>query len=469
MLIIFVVLLLFPFSCHNSPGRDQENGQNTEDDFTQVIKDGVLHVVVDYNSTNYFVYRGRPMGFQYELLKKLAEDLKLELELVVSNNLKETFDGLNSGRFDLVAKNLTVTKERGEMVNFTNPLLLTRQILVQRKPEGWEDMDEQELEGKLIRDQLDLANQKVVVQKNTAYYNRLMNLSDEIGDSIIIEEDTIYGVERLVALVAHGEIDYTVCDENVAMVNQGYYPNLDIATPISFNQKLAWAVRKKSVELLNYLNTWIGNFKQTKEYERIYAKYFRINRTKLRISSGYHSVSGGKLSLYDEQIRELSVRYGWDWRLIASIIYQESRFDPEAESWAGAMGLMQLMPETADIFGVIEIYKPRENITGGLKLLNWLDKQLMDSIPDRNERLKFVLASYNVGLGHVKDAQRLAKKYGKDPFLWEDNVDYFLLNKSASKYYKDPVVRWGYCRGEEPFHYVSDVLERYGHYTNLLN
>lgn len=165
----------------------------------------------------------------------------------------------------------------------------------------------------------------------------------------------------------------------------------------------------------------------------------------------------------------MSVRYGWDWRLIASIIYQESRFDPEAESWAGAMGLMQLMPETADIFGVIEIYKPRENITGGLKLLNWLDKQLMDSIPDRNERLKFVLASYNVGLGHVKDAQRLAKKYGKDPFLWEDNVDYFLLNKSASKYYKDPVVRWGYCRGEEPFHYVSDVLERYGHYTNLLN
>lgn len=432
------------------------------------MKSGKLRAVVDYNSTNYFVYRGKPMGFKYELLQHLAKDMGVELEISVSNNLSETFDGLNRKRYDLVAKNLTVTKKRDETIEFTEPLEQTRQVLVQRKPNNWQQMSFRAMEDSLIRNQLDLGGKKIYVQKNTAYYRRLVNLSDEIGEEITIVQDSIYGVEQLVAMVSKGDIDYTVCDENVAKVNQTYYNNLDIETPISFPQNIAWAVRNGSEEWLSYLNNWIRNFKKTATFAVLYRKYFENSRSHAMVSSTYHSIGGGQISPFDDLIKKAANKGNMDWRLLAAIIYRESRFDPYAESWAGAYGLMQIMPESADLFRINEFEEPEQNIKVGVRLLNWLDKNLREDVPDSTQRIKFVLASYNVGLGHVKDAQRLAKKYDKNPQIWEDNVDYYLLNKSASKYFKDPVVRWGYCRGEEPYNYVNNVLTTYRDYRNII-
>lgn len=465
------LLVILLFSCKTKVVNKEEIRKQSVAirDFDQIRQSGELRVVIDYNSTNYFVYRGKPMGFQYELLKKMAKDLDLELRLVVSNNLKETFDGLLSGNFDLVAKNLTVTKERNKIVQFTSPLTLTRQVLVQRKPKEYEQMSEKELESVLIRNQLDLAHKTVVVQKNTAYYTRLLHLSEEIGEPINIEEDTIYGVERLMGLVASGEIDYTVGDEHVALVNQSYFDNLDVKTPISFKQKLGWAIRQNSPNLKAVINSWIAENKNTIEFRNIYNKYFKARRAQPRMESEYLSLNGGKLSRYDKLVKKMSNQYSWDWRLISALIFQESRFNPKAESWAGAYGLMQVMPETADRFKVEEFEAPKENMTVGLKMLTWLDDHFRDEITNRHTRLKFVLAAYNVGLGHVKDAQRLAEKYGKNPKKWDANVAEFLLNKSSSKYYKDPVVKWGYCRGEEPYNYVNEILDRYHHYQNLIN
>ena len=176
----------------------------------------------------------------------------------------------------------------------------------------------------------------------------------------------------------------------------------------------------------------------------------------------------GRISPYDEIIKREAAAKNWDWRLISAIAFQESQFDPAATSWAGASGLMQLMPETANAFGVTDINDPEENIRAGIRLLSWLDSQLKGDIQDENERLKFVLASYNVGLGHVKDAQRLAGKYGKDPFRWKNNVDEYLLKKSQTSFYTDPVVKWGYARGIEPYEFVNIVLNNYGHYKNVI-
>jgi len=434
----------------------------------RILKSGKLKAVVDYNSTNYFIYRGRPMGFQYELLQHLAKDMGLKLEISVSNNLNETFDRLKKKQTDLIAKNLTVTKKRNELFDFTVPLDQTRQILVQRRPNNWEKLTTEQIEDSLIRNQLNLANKTIYVQKNTTYYRRLQNLSDEIGAEITIVEDSIYGVEQLVGMVANGAIDYTVCDENVAKVNQTYFSNLDITTPVSFPQNIAWAVRQSTPEWLSYLNNWILNFKQTKEFAVLYKKYFEVNRSQPRVLDDYHSISGNKISPFDDIIKQKSKMVGIDWRLTAAVIYQESRFEPEAESWAGAYGLMQIMPESADLFNIQDYEEPDKNVEVGVKLLKWLDDNFKQEVPDSLERIKFVLAAYNVGLGHVKDAQRLAAKYNKIPIVWSNNVDYFLLNKSASKYYKDPVVKWGYCRGEEPFNYVNKVLNTYHHYTNLI-
>ena len=469
MLILSGFVLSLTISCKKGHEKSERISLTEETNILgEILETKKLRVVVDYNSTNYFVYKAVPMGFQYELLKSLANKMNVKLEIVVSNNLAETFEGLQTGRYDLAAKNLTITKERSEIIDFTEPIEQTRQVLIQRLPENWQDITTEELESKLIRNQLDLAGKSVHVQKNTAYYRRLQSLSDEIGRNINIIEDTIYGVEKLVGLVANGEIEYTICDENVALVNKTYYPNIDISTPVSFQQNLAWAVRKGADNWLNYLNKWIMEFKESLNYRIIYQKYFLSRRSKYMVESEFHSINGGRISVYDDIIKDISGKYNWDWRLISSIIYVESKFKPDVYSWAGAQGLMQLMPTTADFFDVEDINDPKQNVEGGVNLLTWLNDYFKPTITDSTERVKFVLASFNVGLGHVKDAQRLAKKYDKNPHKWKDNVDYFLLNKSLEKYIKDPVVKWGYCRGEEPYRYVSKVLNNYQHYSNLI-
>jgi len=153
---------------------------------------------------------------------------------------------------------------------------------------------------------------------------------------------------------------------------------------------------------------------------------------------------------------------------VASVVYQESRFEPQATSWMGAYGLMQLMPGTAEIYGVDSMSPPEENLSAGISYLKSIDGRFADIVEDPNERKKFVLAAYNVGIAHVFDARRLAEKYGRDPNIWDDNVDFFLLNKSDPKYYNDSVVYYGYCRGDEPFKYVNDILYRYEHYLNVI-
>ena len=373
---IFLLLFLFScvlFSCHN---REKEKTTVNEvkfiNDLKRIKESGKLRAVVDYNSTNYFVYRGRPMGFKYELLQTLCSDLGVDLEIVVSNDLQETFDGLTNKRFDLIAKNLTVTKQREKSVDFTVPLEQTRQVLVQRKKENKNDTV-------YVKSTLELAEKKVHVQKNTSYYRRLVHLSEEIGQHIEIVEDTVFGVEQLVERVAEGKIDYTVCDENVARLNRTYYPNLDITVKVSFQQNLAWAVRSGSDEWLNYLNEWILSFKKTNKYKQLYHRYFESPRIAARMDSDFHSIKGGQISKFDKIVKDISLKNNWDWRLISSIIYHESRFNPNAGSWAGAYGLMQVMPATAERLGIENIEDPVQNIKAGILFLNWLERQFQET------------------------------------------------------------------------------------------
>jgi membrane-bound lytic murein transglycosylase F len=237
---------------------------------------------------------------------------------------------------------------------------------------------------------------------------------------------------------------------------------------ISFPQNIAWAVRKGSVEWKAYLDKWITEFKDTRKYHFIYYKYFESPRIAERTNSDFNSISGGRISKYDEMIKEVANQYRWDWRLISAIIYHESRFNEEAGSWTGAYGLMQIMPATAEAFEVENIENPKQNVKGGILLLNSLNNQFLKVIPDSTERVKFVLAAYNIGLGHVNDAQRLAKKYGKNPLVWENNVDFYLQSKSEEKYFKDEVVRFGYCRGEEATNFVKNVTNNYRQYLNVI-
>ncbi len=462
--IFFVITFLF-LQCKqiNNPPVNIYNP--TSLDIIQENK--ILRVVTDYNSTSYFIYRGQPLGYQFELLQNLADYLNVKLEVIANNDMDEKFDMIQNGDVDLIAVNLTVTKERKKKVLFIEPHLTTRQVLVQRKPENWRKLSKNIIKENLIQSQLELAGKTVYVQRNSSYLKRLKNLSEEIGDDIHIVE-TEYGVEQLIEKVVNGEIEYTVCDENVAMVNNTYYDNIDISLPLSFSQNLAWAINKEDYKLKEVIDKWMNDFKETKRYTLIYKKYFKSKRTAQIFESDYFVLNSGSISPYDDYIKKFSLDINWDWRLIASMIYQESRFNPDAKSWAGAFGLMQLMPNTAKRFGVDSLSHPGMQIKAGIKFLKWLDN-LYSDVDDIQERSKFVLASYNVGPGHVMDARKLAEKYGKNPNIWENNVDEFLLKKSEALYYSDPLVKYGYCRGKETYEYVNEVVERFEHYKNLVN
>jgi len=251
-------------------------------------------------------------------------------------------------------------------------------------------------------------------------------------------------------------------------VNQTYYPNLDVQTAVSFPQNLAWAVNAQADELRKEINNWLTEYRKSTRYAVIYNKYFKNRRSASIVKSDFFTLSSGKISQYDEYIKEYSREIGWDWRLLASLIYQESRFDPKARSWAGAFGLMQLMPSTARRFGITTSSPAAAQIRAGTQFIQWLDRRFDDAVPDPEERIKFILAAYNVGPGHIFDAITLAEKHGADPAVWHDNVETFLLRKSDPKYYRDPDVKYGYARGRETYNYVTQVLERYEHYKNLI-
>lgn len=474
-LIITSLLILSPAffeACDRGNGADADmniSRDKTEmSDLDQIREKGRLVVAADYNSTSYFIYRGQPMGYQYQMLQELAKYLDLRLDVQVSSDIDETFNQLNTGDIDLIAINLTVTADRKKKVAFTYPHSQTRQVLVQRMPENYRRLNPRQVEDSLIRNQLDLAGKTVYVQKGSVYAERLKTLSNEIGSEINIIQVPVES-EQLVHMVARGEIEYTVADENVASVNKTYFPIIDIETAISFPQNLAWAVRKDSDELKAEIDTWLQDFRQTSRYAVIYNKYFRNQHTVNMVSSDYYVLGSGKISMYDDVVKRESERIGWDWRLVSSMIYQESRFNPNAVSWAGAFGLMQLMPATAGRFGVSRTSSPESHIRAGVSFIKWLDKRFEDEIPDPDERVKFVLAAYNVGKGHVDDARRLAEKYGDDPNVWEGSVGKWLLNKSQPKYYRDPVVKHGYARGVETTNYVVQVMDRYEHYKNIVD
>lgn len=449
-----------------SPGEVEIQAQILE----QIQNRGTLIAGTEYNSHTYFLYRGQPMGYQYDLLNAFAEHLGVKLEVQIITDLEQAFEGLESGAIDILAVDLAVTSDRSQRMDFSLPINQTRQVLVQRKPEAWRKMATMdEVEAQLIRNPLELARETVFVQKGTSYRMRLENLSREIGDSIFWVEDSIHVVEELIAMVAEGEIDFTVADEHVGLVNAKYHPDIDVRTAISFPQNLAWGVKKGALGLKREIDQWLEPFAKSNTYAFLYNKYFRNPRSAYIARSEYNSLRGGKISPYDEVLRLKSDEIDWDWRLVASLVCQESAFNPNSRSWVGAFGLMQLMPATAALFGVDSTATNQEQIAAGLRFIKWLDTKLENEITNPRERIKFVLASYNVGIGHVLDARRLARKYDKDPNIWTHSVDSFLLQKSLPRFYKDPVVQYGYCRGLEPFKYVNEILERYAHYQNLID
>jgi membrane-bound lytic murein transglycosylase F len=456
--------------CTSHKDRQKETAPPFYKDLGEIKKDGRLRALTTYSGTSYFLYRGKAMGFEYELLERFAQHLGLGLEITVTSNIDSMFSELNDGHVDLVAHGLTITAERKKQVSFTDFLYLTQQVLVQKKPDNWRKMKWIDIENALVHDAIELIEDTVSVRRNTAYFQRLNNLSEEIGDRIFI--DTLPGhlsTDEIIKMVVDGDIKYTVADQNIASINASYYPILDIDVPISFSQRVGWAVRPNAPKLLEALNHWIDSIKNEVDYYVIYNKYFKNEkRFRKQVQSEFYSLNNKKISRYDDLIRKHAEKIGWDWRLLASLVYQESQFDPKAGSWAGAAGLMQLMPATSKELGVKDRTNPEQNIRGGTAYLKQIGENFT-MIEDSVQRIKFTMASFNCGYYHVRDAQNLAKHEGLNPAVWDDQVENIVLELSYPENYNNPVVHYGYVRGIEPYVYVRQIFERFDHYRQFID
>lgn len=429
---------------------------------------GTLTVLMDNSIASYYIMKGQPRGFDYDILNWYCKDHGLNLNVKIVPNFDFILDSLLAGSGDMAAGNLTITGERVRKVNFTLPLHYTRQVLVQRlTPEARRSRAVRK--EWLVDHVLELEGKSVYVNKTSSFADRLYNIIRENGINVdVVEVAADVGYTRLIEMVSEGEIDLTVADENIARMHRAYYPNIDINTAISLTQAIAWAVPTQNDSLLASLDTWLAEKTKSARYNIIYNKYFSSNP---RRNESIREIRGGKISAYDEMIKLHAEEINWDWRLLAALIHQESRFNPSAQSAFGATGLMQVMPTTGERFGVTpeQLLIPDRNLTAGTGFIKWLEAYWKRKMTDTTDIDKFILASYNVGLGHVIDAKNLAEKYGLETEVWYDNVEVMLKNKMLPKYYNDPVCEHGYCRGAEPVNYVRKIMRTYQYYVEFTN
>ena len=261
--VIIVLALLFCFRrCDN-----QQKQPLPPRDYADIIREGVLRVATEYNSISFYVDGDTVTGFNYELIQAFGRDKGLRVDISPYMSFEDRLRGLSEDRYDVIAYGILATSKLKDSLLLTSPIVLNKQVLVQRKATGEND-------SLYIRSQLDLAQRTLHVIKGSPSILRIQNLGNEIGDTIYIKEIEKYGSEQLISLVAHGDIDYAVCDESIARAAADSLPQIDINTAISFTQFYSWAVSKQSPVLLDSLNAWLDRFQKEEEYQKIYKKYY---------------------------------------------------------------------------------------------------------------------------------------------------------------------------------------------------
>lgn len=419
-----------------------------------------LRVATLYSPTSYFLYRDQEMGYDYSLVTQWAEEKGMVVDLTVAPSMARLVEMLDSGDIDLAAYEIPVTAEYRQQVVACGPEYVTTQVLVQPLKDGKPE----------ITDETQLIGRDVYVEAGSKYDYRLRNLDSELGGGIRIHEvdrDTLI-TEDLVGMVSDGTIPLTVVDSDIARINKTYYRDLDVSLPLSFPQKASWGVAPGNEWLADSVNEWFLQEAPKRRQAELLKRYFELSKNGDADFTGAISLdlSKGVISPYDAIFRSAAKKMGWDWRILAAVGYAESGFKTNLVSWAGARGLMQIMPRSAVAYGlpIEKIEDPQANIEAAARILADLDRSLAKKVPDSKERLKFVIAAYNSGIGHIYDAIALAGKYGRDPQVWDGNVEQALLMKANPEYYSDPVCRNGYFGGRHTVAYVrkvSGLLERF--------
>ena len=445
--LVTIVLFVVLGACNN---KTSEN--DSVIDSVQYKLPDTLRVATLYSPTSYFIYRDAELGYDYSLVSQFCKDKSVAFHLVIAPNMSRMIEMLDSGKVDLIAYEIPKTSEYKSWVRHCGVVNYTTQVLVQplinKKPS--------------ITDVTQLVGKDVYVEKDSKYHQRIENLNDELGGGInvhIVDKDTLI-TEDLIRMVSNGEIPLTIVDSDIASLNKTYYKDLDVSLQLSFSQQSSWAVSSKAAPLAKIIDEWFAQEAPSAKYTELHKRYFELSKNERRVYT--IDFSKGYISNYDAYFKKYAAQTDWDWRLMAAQAYVESRFDSTAVSWAGARGIMQLMPSTAQGYGLTSrIAYIDDNIRVASLLLQKLNNLLKKHVEDPQERMKFVIAAYNSGLAHIYDAIALAEKYGMDPKIWDGNVANAVLMKSKPEYYNDPVCKYGYFRGYQTFEYVNSVMDFY--------
>lgn len=421
--------------------------EHTEEcrDWDAIVAAGRLRMLTVNAPVTYYLWQGERLGFEYELVQSFTEAHDLELEVIVAPGIGGLLEGLAACRGDMIAAGLVATDGRVELgLRFTRPHMHIREVFVTA--------------GEPILDLAGLAGRRIAVNPKTSYAATLKDLGPGPGFEVeFVDRST----SAILADVSAGRLDATLADSHRAELESAFDPRLSLGLALPAEKGLAWAVREEDEELLRRLDGFVREHYRGYGFNVLRNKYF-VNQRRMA-KQREHRITGDMLSPYDDLVRSVAEAAGFDWRLIVAQMYQESGFDPSRVSFAGAQGLLQVLPRTARDLGVdaARLKDPETGIAAGVAYLRWTRERFPD-LPV-GEQILFALGAYNAGHGHIRDGRRLARQLGLDGSLWFDNVEQAMLKLAEPEYAEQSV--YGYVRGTEVVRYVREIRDRYRLYV----
>jgi membrane-bound lytic murein transglycosylase F len=413
----------------------------------RVKEDGVLRVITRNSPATYFQDRNGETGFEYELVKRFADDLGVELKIETADNLDDLFNQL--GQPDgpvLAAAGLVSSEKRLQQARFSHPYLeVTPQIIYrngQSRPTS----------------AADLVGKRITVLKGSSHAEQLAELKKQYPGIEYDESDAVEVVD-LLRMVDEGQIDLTLVDSNEVAMNQVYFPNVRVAFDLGDARSQRWAVAAgEDNSLLNEINAYLDKVEKNGTLQRLKDRYYgHVDVLGYVGAYTFAQHLQQRLPKYEKFFKDAAKKEQIDWRLLAAMGYQESLWQPAVTSKTGVRGLMMLTQNTAQAMGVSNRLDAKQSIMGGAKYLALIKSELDDDIQEP-DRTWFALAAYNVGGGHLEDARKLAKKEGLNPNKWLD-VKKMLPRLAQKQWYSK--TRYGYARGGEPVHFVANIRRYY--------
>jgi membrane-bound lytic murein transglycosylase F len=388
------------------------------------------------------VYQGSVIGFQYDIFKQMEKDFQRPVSITIEADPEKMFTTALANEYDIVCFDFDKSNYIPFYIEVSEPISYTYPVLIMRKKDASYD------------------SVPHIVNTAAKYYNKLDFSSLENPDSWIIQHNPDLVIEDLMDMLVDKTIDYAICNYNEAITLMPFYTQLTIGPRVGENFPRTWILNTRNKKLNSDINQWLADYKETNKYQALCEKYLSPHSYVISRSFGK---SKNSTSHYDMVMKKAAAKYGFDWRLISSIIYQESRFSPDLVGFGGSYGIMQMMPVTCERYGITDSSSVEEQIWAGAKYISFLCNIFKDKV-DSADLYYFVAGAYNSGPGHILDAIALCEKYGGNPAKWSE-VSEYLIKKSHKEYYRDEVVKCGYYPGKHTVNYVDQVMTRYNGFT----